>query len=85
VDIHSTQGRNLSREVAQWQTPSVADTLGGHLSRSGKRSNELLLKGQAQKATPGVRGQLNPAWVGQLMGLPDGWLDGVHLPSGERS
>lgn len=22
-----------------------------------------------------IRGSLNPAWVGQLMGFPDGWLD----------
>lgn len=33
---------------SSWQTPSVADTAGGHLTRSGKRSGELLLKGQAR-------------------------------------
>jgi hypothetical protein len=30
-----------------WGTPSVADVDGGRLHRSGARSNELLLKGQA--------------------------------------
>ena len=39
---------SLHHKVAQWQTPSVADTTGGHLSRGGKRSNELLLRGQAK-------------------------------------
>jgi hypothetical protein len=43
----STQGRNLKREAEIWQTPSVADTTGGRLNRSGKRGSELLLKGQA--------------------------------------
>jgi len=36
-----------------WQTPTNADTLGGHLSRSGERSDEMLLKGQVRHwATP---------------------------------
>lgn len=30
-----------------WQTPAVADTTGGRMTRSGSRSNEMLLKGQA--------------------------------------
>jgi hypothetical protein len=30
------------------QTPSVADAMGGHLSRGGTRSGELLLKGQVK-------------------------------------
>lgn len=30
-----------------WQTPSVADTTGGRMTRSGDRSGEMLLKGQA--------------------------------------
>ena len=32
-----------------WQTPSNADTLGGHLSRGGDRSDELLLRGQVKQ------------------------------------
>jgi hypothetical protein len=43
-----------------WGTPSVADVDGGRLHRSGARSNELLLKGQALRlsetwATPTAR------------------------------
>lgn len=26
-------------------------------------------------------GALNPAWVGQLMGFPDGWTDGLPVPA----
>lgn len=62
-------GRQLPEEAKAWQTPSVADVMGGHLSRSGERKNELLLRGQvkaewatpqAHDATPG-----DPARVGR--------------------
>ena len=36
-------------ELTLLQTPSVADGLGGHLTRSGSRSNEKLLPGQAKE------------------------------------
>lgn len=39
---------NLNDQVDKWQTPSVADTQGGRMTRSADRSNELLLKGQAE-------------------------------------
>lgn len=55
----------------QWQTPGVADTQGGHLTRSKERSGELLLKGQAKAMTGSPR--LNPAFVEWLMNLPPGW------------
>ena len=43
-------GRVLAVEAArQWQTPSQADADGGHLTRGGDRSDELLLKGQARQ------------------------------------
>ncbi|MER8602816.1 hypothetical protein NKH48_03340 [Mesorhizobium sp. M1233] len=50
-------GLPLPSQAHQWSTPSVADTTGGRMSRSGDRSSELLLKGQAavlsdQWATP---------------------------------
>lgn len=45
--------RNLNEtaanELALLQTPSVADGMGGHLTRSGDRSNEKLLPGQAKE------------------------------------
>lgn len=44
-----TGGMMLSEEAALWQTISVADTTGGRLSRSGKRSDEPLLRGQAKQ------------------------------------
>ena len=41
-----------ARQIMEnWLTPSVADTTGGHLSRGGDRSTELLLPGMAQKVT----------------------------------
>lgn len=40
-------GIPLAAQSMQWATPSVADTTGGRMSRSGDRSNEPLLKGQA--------------------------------------
>lgn len=46
--IAANHQADLPTIVALWQTPSVADTMGGHLSRGGDRSTELLLKGQAQ-------------------------------------
>lgn len=42
-------GKSLAIEAQRLlDTPSVADALGGHLTRSGARSNELLLPGQAK-------------------------------------
>jgi hypothetical protein len=38
----------LLDSARMWGTPTVAMTQGGNLTRSGKRSNELLLKGQAK-------------------------------------
>ena len=49
-----------------WQTPTNADTLGGHLSRSGDRSDELLLKGQVRHwATPMAE---DAGWRGSTAG-----------------
>ncbi len=39
--------RNLNDEAAQWEAPSVAVTNGSRMTRSGDRSDELLLTGQA--------------------------------------
>ena len=39
-------------EQKLFPTPSVADTTGGHASRSGDRSNELLLPGVAKSLIP---------------------------------
>jgi len=64
---------------ARWCTPNANLAEAGTTSRSGDRKGELLLAGQCrqdQGSTNGKRGgSLNPAWVSQLMGYPDGWLD----------
>ena len=39
--------RNLNDEAAMWDSPGVATTQGSRLTRSGDRSDELLLNGQA--------------------------------------
>jgi hypothetical protein len=79
--------RNLNDEAAHWSTPSVADTEGGRKARSGPRSDELLLNGQAialsspqdpETPTPGEPSssagrKLNPLFVEWLMGWPPGW------------
>ena len=44
----TTTNITLNHAITRWQTPSVADTTGGHASRSGPRKNELLLNGQAE-------------------------------------
>ena len=50
------QAKRIWESGRQWQTPSVADTTGGHLTRGGNRSGELLLRGQAKHwATPRAR------------------------------
>lgn len=71
-----------------WCTPNASLGEAGTTSRSGHRIGELLLSGQAKAeslATSGTSapptswgqrsGSLNPTWVAQLMGFPDGWLD----------
>lgn len=81
-------GTPLPAQAVQWATPSVADTTGGRMTRSGDRSNEPLLKGQANtlasplpvhptypvgKVSSKVRRSLNPLFVEWLMGWPPGW------------
>ena len=48
-------GTLTDRAVRQWQTPTAADAMGGHLSRGGKRSGEMLLRGQATRQWPTLR------------------------------
>lgn len=51
------------------QTPSAADAMGGHLSRGGDRSDELLLKGQVKAMLPTPRREGFDA--GNHRGQPD--------------
>jgi DNA (cytosine-5)-methyltransferase 1 len=52
---------NLCRDIALLQTPSVADALGGHLTRSGDRGAEPLLPGQAREMNGGQWGKYTAA------------------------
>jgi DNA (cytosine-5)-methyltransferase 1 len=45
--VRTDMGRTQNLRHALLPTPSVADSQGGHLTRSGDRSDELLLKGVA--------------------------------------
>lgn len=58
-----------------WQTPAVSDATGGRASRSGARSEELLLQGQA-RAFPSSR-------LG-LVTEPDGPTSSVIAPTSRR-
>jgi len=49
ASAHGTGGPDLRTAVSLLPTPSVADGMGGHLSRSGDRSHELLLPGVAKR------------------------------------
>lgn len=91
---------NLRTQADMWATPSVADTEGGRKARSGDRSDELLLNGQAARfgppapttAPPGLKSnapapRLCPSFVEWLMGWPEGWteLTGCALSETEWS
>ena len=57
----SSGGLMLPSAVQLLPTPSVADALGGHLTRSGDRSGELLLPGVAKAIDRGRWGVYAPA------------------------
>jgi hypothetical protein len=85
-------GTPLAAQASRWATPTVADTEGGRANRSGDRSGELLIRGQALQlhsrqdpmtspdgATPLRSGLiLNPLFVETLMGWPPG-LSGLAI------
>lgn len=84
-------GTPLPAMAAQWQTPSVADTMGSRKTRSGRRSSELLLNGQSEAVSRSIhpdqttsthgaplsneRRSLNPRFVEWMMGWPEGWTN----------
>jgi hypothetical protein len=85
VGHNVARGQQLPNYVEGiWATPTVADTEGGRLSRSGPRAGELLLRGQARElhsrldppttevgATSSSSGLiLNPSFVEHLMNWP---------------
>ena len=62
--LSANSGDGLSTMAKRWMTPQARD---GH-GKSGAKRHSVQLPDQ-------VTGQLNPSWVEQLMGLPEGWTD----------
>lgn len=64
--------------AAKWPTPTAMTETGGLAAcKWGGSGSRKMLK----KTEPVMMfGQLSPAWVTQLMGFPDGWLDGLPAP-----
>jgi hypothetical protein len=58
------ESRSTDGKPPDWGTPTAHDRT--HTPRPVHHGTQLANQ---------VRGQLNPAWVAQLQGLPDGWLD----------
>jgi hypothetical protein len=70
-------GLGNAAQLVAWQTPSVADGEGGHLSRSGNRRDEPLLPGQAKLA----------AWLTPQAGSPatDEYNEAGNTDSGRKT
>ena len=80
-------GRTLAAEVLAWPTPCATDAkaAGGRNAATGATHPGTSLTdavvyggGRHGRGRRSIRGKrlvaLNPAWVAQLMGFPDGWL-----------
>lgn len=48
----NTDSSRKTVELVGWQTPAVSDGTGGHLTRGGARSSEMLLPGEAKLCGP---------------------------------
>jgi hypothetical protein len=77
--VNSKTGRvlqtNLATEVkwnvARWPTPRATDWKDGRRGIDPRHGRML-----GEEARDGLKGmRLNPEWVAQLMGAPEGWLD----------
>jgi hypothetical protein len=80
------QGMSLGVAV-RWPTPTAAEDKyrlqkGPHNSLSERCLGALARSGQldvgSNSGAGSMGGQLNPAWVDQLMGFPTGWTDSVR-------
>jgi hypothetical protein len=82
-----TQPSNLREQILpeNWPTIAAHEPRLGYQNRSnGKKGSQkslttIVIDGQPDQdksnTTGKNRGQLNPAWVEQLMGLPAGWTN----------
>lgn len=82
-DERNAQTRGKTLSWAAWNTPAAQDCeQAGSPNRGGLTHDARSCAGPPAPAKPsmsgkrlGSSGQLNPAWVTQLQGLPDGWMD----------
>lgn len=66
----ATSEDGLSTAVKRWPTPTASMQTEGDMEQARTAGNSEAR--QEYKSS----GPLNPAWVEQLMGFPDGWTDG---------
>lgn len=83
LHVQVTQEHPQERERRDlWPTPKARDgRYGGSAAEARRRSPDR--NATAIRTTPRQKGQLNPAWVCLLMGLPPDWFvfpDGPPLP-----
>lgn len=66
--------QQIAGTVGQWPTPTLADVQGGRKTRSGKRSNEMLLNGLLTSpwVTPSARDWKDSAGMATTAVNPDG-------------
>ena len=68
------QGGTSPAAVRTWPTPTCSEATGaGHRAQGGKNLRTVASEESVQ------RGPLNPAWIEQLMGFPEGWTDGQRV------
>lgn len=74
---HGSSADTLTSAGRSWNTHSAQDAKNATLPPSQINRDSVVGQClQAHTSTTGKpRGSLNPAWVSQLMGYPDGWLD----------
>ena len=78
-----SHGKVLAGEVnapANWNTPTSFSH--GESNPPGTNAIEQQVGGAKNAHVTGDK--LSPAWVTQLMGFPDGWLDGLPAPEKPR-
>lgn len=84
-----TKKPTLLGMVECWPTPTGRDWKNGKASQATMESNARPLSEQVETGQPDPEnpntlgkphGRLNPSWVTQLMGYPDGWLDVLDEP-----
>lgn len=76
-----SHGRVLASEVNRtWPTPAARDWKDGD-GTANVPTNGLLGRQATRDPSTTKAGSLNPAWVCQLQGFPNGWLDGPPVPA----